>query len=194
MNTKKIILLNAPPGAGKDYAATHLVNNLKNCKLDKFARVLKERTHALYGFADRDFTYYEETKEIPTKDFLGLTPRQAYIKVSENYFKPTHGNKVFGELLSQELDKTTEEVIAISDSGFKEEAEVLIDKYGPSNIYLIKIHRDGCDFSKDSRDYIDLENCKSKWIINIGDTSFEEDIISTVSSWLDYIEEDSYFG
>ena len=191
--SKKIILLNAPPGAGKDFAAQFLVKNVKDCRLDKFARVLKERTHALYGFPNRDFMYYEDTKDIASNDFLGLTPRQAYIKVSETYFKPTHGNRVFGELLSKELSNISEEVIAISDSGFYEEAKVLIEKYGTSNVLLIKIHREGCDFSEDSRDYIELP-VVSKWILNKGDTSFEEEVLSFVLNWLDNLEEEPYFG
>ena len=189
---KKIILLNGAPSSGKDYAAKLLVNNIKSCKLDKFARALKERTHALYGFPDRDFRYYEDTKELPSQDFLGLTPRQAYINVSETYFKPIHGKRVFGDLLSQELDKISEEIIAVSDSGFSEEAEVLIDKYGKNNILLLQIHRDGCTFEGDSRSYIELD-VTSKWIINKGDSSFDEIILSTVLKWLDSIEE-PYFG
>lgn len=192
---KKIILLNAPPGAGKDHAAKLLVNSLKSCKLDKFARVLKERTHALYGFPQRSWDYYEDCKEIPTKDFLGLTPRQAYIKVSEQYFKPIHGDRVFGELLLQELNKVSEEIIAVSDSGFLSEAEVLIDEYGEDNILLVQIHRDGCDFSNDSRDYIILEDCQSAWVINEGDSSFEEKVLKVVLDWLDQEEpEEIYFG
>ena len=191
--SKKIVLLNAPPGAGKDFAAQFLVKNVKDCRLDKFARVLKERTHALYGFPNRDFMYYEDTKDIPSTDFLGLTPRQAYIRVSETYFKPTHGARVFGELLSKELSNISEEVIAISDSGFCEEAKVLIEKYGTSNVLLIKIHREGCDFSEDSRDYIELP-VVSKWILNKGDASFEREVLSFVLNWLDNLEEEPYFG
>lgn len=192
--TKKIILLNGPPSSGKDTAAKFLVNNIKDCKLDKFARVLKERTHALYGFPQRDFMYYELIKDVPSSDFYGLTPRQAYIKVSENYFKPTHGNRVFGSILCQELDKVSEEIIAISDSGFAEEAEVVIEKYGPGNVLLIKIHREGCTFKEDSRNYIEL-NVKYNWVINKGNDFFKSEVLSIVLNWLDsFEEEDSYFG
>lgn len=192
MQSKKIILLNAPPGAGKDFAAKYLEQNLTDCKLDKFARVLKERTHALYGFPERDFMYYESCKEEPNEDFLGLTPRQAYINVSETYFKPTHGKRVFGELLLQELKKENTSIIAVSDSGFKEEAEVLIDEYGADNIFLIHILREGCDFSSDSRNYIYPPYCKSCWILNKGDSSFTDRILEVVTEWLEI--EDSYFG
>ena len=197
--TKKIILLNAPPGAGKDFAANYLANNINNCKLDKFARVLKERTHALYGFPNRSWNYYEDCKDVSNKDFLKLTPRQAYINVSEQYFKPIHGKRVFGELLLQDLQKCSEEIIAISDSGFLEEAEVLIEKYGEDNVLLIQIHRDGYTFKGDSRDYILLDQCKSHWVINEGDKTFATTILDLVLDWLDNLEEeedpeDLYFG
>ena len=74
---KKVILLNGCPGCGKDYAADYITNKFDQAKKDKFARVLKERTHALYGYDWRPHDYYEKVKEIPTEDFFGLTPRQA---------------------------------------------------------------------------------------------------------------------
>lgn len=155
-NTKKIILFNAPPGAGKDHAAQYIVKNYAGACLDKFARVLKERTHALYGFPERSWSYYENCKDEPHNDFMGITPRQAYINVSEKYFKPMHGEKVFGEILARELDKYEWNLLVISDSGFKPEAEVLIDKYGSNNITLVRIHREGHTFDGDSRSYIEL--------------------------------------
>lgn len=154
---KKIILLNGCPGVGKDFGADFIVNNFKGAKKDKFARVLKERTHALYGFPSRGHDYYENVKETPTEDFFGLTPRQAYIAVGEVYFKPTHGKHIFGKVLSKELDKYDWDIIVISDFGFVEEAEVLIEKYGKENIILIRIERDGHSFQGDSRNYIQLD-------------------------------------
>lgn len=153
---KKIVLLNSPPSGGKDTAANYLITKYNNVKTDKFARVLKERTHALYGFNNRPHNYYEDVKGIASEDFYGLTPRQAYINVSELYFKPVHGNDIFGKILADELDKYDWEINVISDSGFKEEAEVLIKKYGKENIILIRIIRPGFTFAGDSRNYIDL--------------------------------------
>lgn len=166
---KKIILLNAPPQSGKDYAASYLIKKYEGVKTDKFARVLKERTHGLYGFAWKPHDYYESVKDIPNGDFYGLTPRQAYINVSETYFKVHHGNSIFGLILSKELDKYDWNINIISDSGFKKEAEVLIEKYGAENIILIRIIREGYNFNGDSRSYIYLDhNICSIDIINNG--------------------------
>ena len=176
---KKVILFNAPPGAGKDFAAECIINNFNNTIHNKFAKVLKERTHALYGFNWRPHYYYEDCKEDPHKDFLGLSPRQAYIKVSETYFKPTHGNDVFGVLLGNELDKLEWDLAVISDSGFKEEAQVLINKYGENNIILVRVHREGYNFDNDSRNYISLPVCNID-IYNKGDESYTKEIYDLV--------------
>lgn len=166
---KKIVLFNGCPSAGKDYAAKYLASKYSNIKIDKFARVLKERTHALYGYSWRPHDYYELVKDQSNEDFYGLTPRQAYINVSEVYFKTQHGKNIFGQILSKELDKYYWEILIITDSGFKEEAEVLINKYGHENIILVRIHREGYNFNTDSRNFIYLDkNICNIDIINDG--------------------------
>lgn len=180
---KKIFLFNGPPSSGKDYAAKWMASTYKGCKLDKFARVLKERTHALYGFPWKGMDYYEDCKNEPHEDFYGLTPRQAYINVSETYFKPHHGDRIFGKILAQELDTYDWDIVAISDSGFEGEAQVLVEKYGAENIILVRVHREGYDFSKDSRSYIYLNVCNVD-IQNLGDESYIEAVKDLVDSVL----------
>ena len=181
---KKIVLLNGPKSSGKDHAAKYICSTFPNSKLDKFARILKEKTHALYGFHWRAWDYYEDCKDIPHEDFLGLTPRQAYIGVSENYFKPMYDDQIFGRLLAKELDKFDEELYAISDSGFVPEAEVLIDKYGRNNVLLIRIYREGYTFEGDSRNYIQLPQIPQIEITNRGDHTYTDDLGKVVFDWL----------
>lgn len=194
MSNKKIILLNGGPNFGKDYIGRYLITKLKDARLDKFARVLKERTHALYGYPSRNYLYYEDCKDIPNKDFLGLTPREAYIQVSESYFKPIHGKDIFGILLSNELDKFSQEINIITDSGFKSEAEVLIEKYNRKNILLIKLkvehikinYEDGV-FPNDSRSYILLDNVTTKFIDNDFTDKTLVKIEKVIKEWISYI-------
>jgi len=180
---KKLILFNGPPKSGKDFGAEYVQRTFDGAILNKFAKVLKEKTHALYGFHWRAHDYYEDCKNKPHEDFLGLSPRQAYINVSETYFKPVHGDKVFGTLLVKELEKLEWKLAAISDSGFQGEAEVLIDKYGVDNVILIRVHRDGCDFSKDSRDYLNLSVPTSD-VYNEGDETYTQFIHGIVEGFL----------
>ena len=44
----------------------------------------------------------------------------------------------------------------ITDSGFGPEALPIIKMFDPENCTLIRVRRDGCDFSGDSRSYVDL--------------------------------------
>jgi hypothetical protein len=182
MNNKnvKVILFNGPPSSGKDTACKCIADHFEGVRVDKFARILKERTHALYGFPDRDFMYYENSKDIPSKDFLGLTPRQAYINVSEKYFKVFHNKRIFGEMLANDLYNYDFEILTISDSGFVEEANVLIEKYGADNIFLIKIQSLEDSFEEDSRSYINLEGVVEYTITNFKDDKFLLDVRNIV--------------
>lgn len=177
---KKLLLFNGPPKSGKDFGAEYVVSKFKDSILHKFAKILKEKTHALYGFHWRGHAYYEDCKNDPHPDFLGLSPRQAYINVSETYFKPVHGDKVFGELLVKDLETLDWQLAVISDSGFKGEAEVLIEQYGADNITLIRVHREGCDFSNDSRSYIELPHVDTFDVDNLGDDTYTDKIQAIV--------------
>ena len=183
---KKIVLLNGPASSGKDHAAKYIVSNYKQAKLDKFARVLKERTHALYGFPWREWYYYEDCKDKPSDDFYGITPRQAYIGVSEKYFKPMHDDYIFGRLLEKELENDPSMLVAVSDSGFESEAKVLIQRYGVKNVILIRIHREGFTFAdvNDSRGYIELPEIAQFDIDNPGDKVFTERVDTILEPWL----------
>ncbi len=187
-----VIFLNGPPGCGKDYAGHELFPAI--CV--KFAGILKERTHALYDLRNAltgkpyAHSHYEDVKDEPTDDFLGLTPREAYIAVSETYMKPTHGIDVFGKLLLASLTSnpfmSESPVFAITDSGFREEAEVIVEHFGAENCYLIRIHAKGLDFSGDSRGYIDLSDLdvKTTDVSNGFDIQFGPLVVDLVDNFL----------
>jgi hypothetical protein len=178
MNMKKIVLLNSAPGSGKDYAGNYIANST-DYKVYKFARILKERTHALYGL-DKAWDYYEMTKDISLDEFMGLTPRQAYINVSQKYFKPVHGNSIFGDILAEEIKD--DNYVIVTDCGFIEEIQPLINKYGKDSLYLIRIHREGYDFSNDSRGYIYPEGVKAYDINNDGVTNkYIDEILNIIN-------------
>jgi hypothetical protein len=152
----RIIFIQGPPGSGKDAFGKLLSELIPDSKIVKFAGVLKNRTHALYGLFDKygflPHHAFDATKDQPSDDFLGLTPRQAYIAVSETYFKPQHGQDVFGRFLAAEL-KDDGTVYLITDSGFVREAEPIQEKFGHENCVVLQMHRKGHDFSNDSRGY-----------------------------------------
>jgi hypothetical protein len=160
MDRRPFIFLNGPPGAGKDTLARHLRLMLNGFTVVKFAKILKERTHALYGRAGLAHDHYEDVKDLAHPVFLGRTPREAYISLSENLMKPNHGVTIFGELLLQDILATMDNArgFLCSDSGFPPEARPIIEHFGAENCLLVRVHADkrGCSFLGDSRRHIEL--------------------------------------
>lgn len=165
MSATKIVLFNGPPKSGKDFAASLLCEYVgRRPVIDKFARILKESCHAAYGIfqggrpAPHD--WFEKTKDQELAQFFGLKPRQVYIAFSETYMKKQHGAHIFGALLLRDIRTrhASADVIAISDSGFREEAEVLVHHYGAPNCTLVRLHTPGTSFDGDSRNWVDLSD------------------------------------
>lgn len=187
-----LVILNGPPGCGKDHAGAVLrervLPHLTSGKagLYKFARVLKERTHALYGRPDLAWDAFEHSKDIPNDLFLGLTPRQAYIEVSERYFKSLHGKDVYGRLLAADPDFCAADVAVITDGGFDAEAGPVIAVAGAENVLLVRIRtpetRDHPlyePFSGDSRYFYDLP-VRTVELVNERDRAFEDAVCAAV--------------
>lgn len=158
--SKDVILLNAPPRAGKDTAAEWFENNSNGLGVVehmKFSKLLKERTHAMYGNAELPYDHFESSKDTPQDFFLGISPRQAYINFSELYMKPVHGQSVWVDLLSTEINNSLANTIVISDLGFQVEFDRLRELNTDIRFFLLKIYRKGYDFSNDSRDYVKMD-------------------------------------
>lgn len=150
----RIILFNGPPGCGKDTAAQALAPEYTELK---FAWHLKECVHKIFGLDGPPVAEYEKYKDDP--EFLGgnVTLRQAYIQLSEHFFKPLFGPRYFGEIVARWIEERNLDKVTISDSGFAEEAQALVDTFGKENITLVRLHREGCTFEGDSRGYLELD-------------------------------------
>ncbi len=153
-----IILLNGPPRTGKDSVARHLASTLSFRHL-KFATPLKAMTHAMYGIYYGSEAF-DSVKDIKSPFFLGDTPRNAYIEVSEKMVKPVKGKDFFGRVALSTIER--EKIcgcnrIVFSDCGFAEEVKCLRHLQP----ILIRLHRAGHNFAGDSRDYIYDDNMPS---------------------------------
>lgn len=159
MSDTKVVFLNGPPGSGKDLAASYVSKMTVKTWNISFKTLPVEMVKLAYCIDDNEWSelYTRENKEIPTDRLNGLSPRQAIIHMSEEVIKPNFGKDYIGKWimkLMEEKEKIGFKRFIFSDSGFIEEAQPIIDKYGSSNCAVFKLIRPGHDFEGDSRRYL----------------------------------------
>lgn len=187
----KIILFNGPPFSGKDTVANELCSRIgPKATVVKFAQPLKTVAKHLYCNGDQalfDRMDSPAMKNLPDDLFFGKSCREVQIGISEIFAKPFHGTRVFGQVLASTIRFKADEgksVFLISDSGFRPEAEQLINEFGAENILLVRIHRPGKSFEGDSRSYIDLTDVGVRTVdLNNNDGEFKKtmhDVINIV--------------
>lgn len=156
----KILLVNGPPRSGKDTVG-ELIANMTGAVVYKFATALKVGTHGLFYGLNGDLSpvtcahvttaaAFEQHKDVEHPRFFGLTPREAYIAVSEVFTKTIFGQSFFGEVLRCQITREHPDLAVITDSGFEPEAQVLVGYYGQENVAILQLYRDGCAFSNAS--------------------------------------------
>jgi hypothetical protein len=161
--TAKIILLNGPPRSGKDTAADFIYRRF-NAKKMKFSDPVKDGTHASYGMPGIATDAFEDVKDEPRDEFLGMTPRRAYIIHSEHYMKFVHGPGVYGDIAARRVP--SDGIAVFADSGFISEAAPVARMVGLENILVLRLFREGCTFDGDSRSYIALDGSETYDITN----------------------------
>ena len=163
--SKTIILLNGPPGCGKDTVAAIMKKKMRSTELYKMASPLKKAFGALlnldskllYGLTETDSKDRPIWREFPT------TPRDILIKLSEDVMKPFFGPDIFGVIAVQGIDQIIASRVVISDIGFTEEVVPIAKRYGYNRVFGLAISREGHDFENDSRCYIDFHNLGLEW-------------------------------
>ena len=153
----KIILFNGPPRSGKDTCTKMALEYLGHRAVHyRFASPLKKAIHALFGMPYIGDEHFDSRKNTPSPLFLGLTPGEAYIWLSENAVKPKFGSDFFAKVAVTAITNmmADHEVVVISDCGFKEEVQALLDAFGADNILLVHLYRAGTSFEGDSRSYV----------------------------------------
>jgi len=170
---EKIIIFNGPPMSGKDLFADLLRSYILKVSINKDLLLYPTRPTFKSSLVDFTKKYYiiddnewdkrydnRKLKETPWDKLNGLSQREALIDMSENKIKPTLGKDFFGKAMVINLKNTEsqgskiKDYPIISDGGFKEELQPLIDEFGADKIVVFRLHREGYDFSGDSRGYI----------------------------------------
>lgn len=171
-----IFIFNGPPNSGKDASVEYLSEySAYSCFHLRFKDYLYKLTKLIYNIDDDELfislVSNREFKDEPNSLFHGLSPRQALIHVSEEVIKPKFGKDYFGKIITNKIIKILNDNynkhidIFISDCGFEDELISLVEFASSKenfNIELIyiQLHREGCDFSSDSRKYIDFSQPK----------------------------------
>jgi len=155
MNPSKpfAIIFNGPPGSGKDYICKELVATDEPVFHKEFKHRLYMLTMNIYGISPDVFweIYNDrEMKEKPLDVFGSLSARQAMIKVSEECIKPAFGKDYFGLAAANSMMPGMN---VFSDGGFLEEIELVYDAT-KGQMLIIRLYSPSCDFSSDSRSYI----------------------------------------
>jgi len=188
--TTKVIIFNGPPRSGKDTSAAISMRFLESIGKDsffyRFAFPLKQATHALFGIKTPldNSEYFDNCKDLPNEAFLGGTPRQAYINMSEKMVKPFYGKYFFGRVAIKSIEKmkqgVSDPVIVTPDGGFDIEVDCLAKAYGSENILVVHLYRDGTSFANDSRSYVKIPGVPFAMLKNNGTLSDLEQSVHTV--------------
>ena len=179
----KAILLNGPPRCGKNYIANLLSLNIEtDSQILGFGHYLKRSCHAqIYGGPawDWDPDIWDSIKDEPLAILHGISWRQFYIKYSEEFIKPAFGPWFFGQKLVESANGAP--LILVPDSGFQPEADVVVRAFGPENVKLVQVHRDGCNFKRDSRSYISLSSQGVQTFSIVNEPGHDERLASQLS-------------
>lgn len=196
----KIILLNGPPGSGKNEVFKIMADRRSYSdqivEEMKFAKPLDSIAKACLPFieTDADFMHWrEDFKETPLMPGSNASMRDLLIGISEDLIKPLFGQEYFGkvaadavlrriEALTDDEWKCPNNVIVFTDSGFQVEYDVFTSSMKRHHIPydLVRITRPGKTFEGDSRQYV--TDCGLDHIRNDGKIS---DLARSVYSLMD---------
>ena len=158
MDKKRIVILNGPPGCGKDTIGGALLGIRSGCVLTSFKYDLYRVTAEHYRMELEELLRVAQDRELKEEvhPSLGVTPREALIHVSEDICKPRLGKGYFGVKALQRVEsiKYLNEVI-FTDGGFTEEVEVFLA--AGYEVVIVQLHGRG-SFEHDSRRYIEIDH------------------------------------
>lgn len=145
-----LVILNGPPRAGKDHAARGIARAVsylgRPVEVRRISDELKNYTHASFGLKGVAADHFEEMKDLPSPQFGGLTPRQAYIRTSETDIKVKFGQSALGDFMAESMLSQAESgtadpatVYLLPGAGCWPEVEPVAALFDPEHILLLRI-------------------------------------------------------
>jgi len=143
--SQKVILLNGYSGSGKDYVGNLLVDQIKmkgkSVKKISLSAPALEIVRRFYSLNQSHLDELLLDKNRPSYLLGGISLRHAMRHVCENVIKPVGGKDFFVNKLLSEIQDSFEQVIIVSDLGFREELNVIEEECIDLDSYLIvRIH------------------------------------------------------
>ena len=173
----KVIIMNGPPGVGKDTIASSLLklgfaNGIESFKAPVFE--IAESMLGMVGYARFKKAYNDRAcKERPCDAFGGLSPRQLMIHISESVIKPLFGDEYFGKRMVESINNgyVNGEVVVVPDGGFGSEITPLLR--AGHGVIVVRLHRKGFTFEGDSRSYLETDDMVKAVDITLHDGDIE---------------------
>jgi hypothetical protein len=192
-----IIFLNGPPGSGKKTLANLITTNDSNTYLETFGDPLRQMVYTTFfpeeGPIDYSLDLFDPTiknenlflkakldfEDRDLADIPNLDIRDTMIGFAD-YLRTSFGPDLLGRLLFKRIVDQTMYYhhFVITDTYFPEEAKFIASRVGPDQCHLIRIHRAGCEFRRDGRNYISLPEVQTLDIHNDGAPDQMLDIIA----------------
>jgi hypothetical protein len=153
MVKKNVVILNAPPEAGKDALADYLKQKYPTIGVESFKKPIRDLVKIVYNLTDEkiDYFYERDRKDVRFSRLNHQSIREVYIHMSEKVIKPNFGDDFFGQSIRKRMLESDKDIFVIPDGGFASELLPLVHDF---NVVVIRIHREGYNFNNDSRSYL----------------------------------------
>lgn len=156
------IFLNGPPRVGKSTTADMLVEKFKERGIKNVFRInasdhLKKCAHTLMGYYDAETMEFESIKEVKLDELGGLSWRDTYRDLSEEYLVKMYGSQFFGEIMRRQIAAYQEDSVIIGDIGRSQDLVPILNEYGTSKAVLCRIQGRNKTFAGDARSYASWE-------------------------------------